>query len=169
MSAPSWPSWESPTAPRPPCWPSGTPAAETVRGGLAGYTPEQSEHAVSSTWYRWRERSRMTAEVLRLRGVGVRHDKSMLLRDVDWTAHSDESWVVIGPNGAGKTTLLQVAATLITPTHGTVEVLGERVDDADLTDLRSRIGMSSSAIAEQVPQNEKVIDLGLTAAYGILS
>ncbi len=93
----------------------------------------------------------MAAEVLRLRGVGVRFDKSMLLRDVDWTAHSDESWVVIGPNGAGKTTLLQVAATLLTPTHGTVEVLGEPLDDADIADLRTRIGMSSSAIADQVP------------------
>jgi iron complex transport system ATP-binding protein len=110
----------------------------------------------------------MAAEVLRLRGVGVRFDKSMLLRDVDWTAHSDESWVVIGPNGAGKTTLLQVAATLLTPTHGTVEVLGERLEDADISDLRTRIGMSSSAIADQVPLSEKVIDLVLTASYGIL-
>jgi iron complex transport system ATP-binding protein len=110
----------------------------------------------------------MTAEVLRLRGVGVRYDKAMLLRDVDWTAHSDESWVVIGPNGAGKTTLLQVASTLITPTHGTVEVLGEKVDEADVADLRTRIGMTSSAIADQVPVTEKVIDLVLTASYGIL-
>jgi iron complex transport system ATP-binding protein len=110
----------------------------------------------------------MAAEVLRLRGVGVRHDKSMLLRDVDWTARSDESWVVIGPNGAGKTTLLQVAATLIMPTHGTVEILGERLDEADISDLRTRIGMSSSAIADHVPSAEKVIDLVLTAAYGTL-
>jgi len=110
----------------------------------------------------------MAAEVLRLRGVGVRYDKSMLLRDVDWTAHSDESWVVIGPNGAGKTTLLQVAATLLAPTLGTVEILGEAVADADIADLRTRIGMTSSAIAEQVPSSEKVIDLVLTAAYGIL-
>jgi iron complex transport system ATP-binding protein len=110
----------------------------------------------------------MSAEVLRLRGVGVRHDKSMLLRDVDWTAHSDESWVVIGPNGAGKTTLLQVAATLLPPTHGTVEVLGESLADADVADLRTRIGMASAVIAEQVPPGEKVIDLVLTASYGIL-
>ena len=110
----------------------------------------------------------MAAEVLRLRGVGVRFDKSMLLRDVDWTARSDESWVIIGPNGAGKTTLLQVAATLLTPTQGTVEVLGERMEDADVADLRPRIGMSSSAIADQVPHSEKVIDLVLTASYGIL-
>jgi len=67
----------------------------------------------------------MSDEVLRLRGVGVRHDRSMLLRDVDWTVRSDESWVIVGPNGAGKTTLLQVAAALRMPTEGTVEILGE--------------------------------------------
>jgi iron complex transport system ATP-binding protein len=110
----------------------------------------------------------MAAEVLRLRGVGVRYDKSMLLRDVDWTAHSDESWVVIGPNGAGKTTLLQVAATLLAPTQGSVQVLGEPLEQADIADLRTRIGMASAAIADNVPQAEKVIDLVLTASYGIL-
>src|SRR5215475_15213747 len=121
-------------------------------------------HAVSSSWKTWREGSRMAAEVLRLRGVGVRLDKSMLLRDVDWTARSDESWVVIGPNGAGKTTLLQVAATLLAPTHGTAEILGEPLHLADVADLRTRIGMTSSAIADQVPLTEKVIDLVLTAS-----
>ena len=110
----------------------------------------------------------MAAEVLRLRGVGVRYDRSMLLRDVNWTAHSDESWVIIGPNGAGKTTLLQVAATLLAPTHGTVEVLGEPAHLADIDDLRTRIGMSSAAVADRVPPQEKVIDLVLTASYGIL-
>jgi iron complex transport system ATP-binding protein len=110
----------------------------------------------------------MAAEVLRLRGVGVRYDRSMLLRDVDWTAHSNESWVVIGPNGAGKTTLLQVAATLVAPTHGSVEILGERLEHADIADLRTRIGMASAAIADHVPHSEKVIDLVLTASYGIL-
>jgi iron complex transport system ATP-binding protein len=110
----------------------------------------------------------MAAEVLRLRGVGVRYNRSMLLRDVNWTAHSDESWVIIGPNGAGKTTLLQVAATLLAPTHGSVEILGEPLALADIADLRTRIGMTSSAIADQVPLGEKVIDLVLTASYGIL-
>jgi iron complex transport system ATP-binding protein len=110
----------------------------------------------------------MAAEVLRLCGVGVRYDRSMLLRDVDWTARSDESWVIIGPNGAGKTTLLQVAATLLMPTHGTVEVLGEPLPQADVADLRTRIGLSSAVIADQVPPQEKVIDLVLTASYGIL-
>jgi iron complex transport system ATP-binding protein len=110
----------------------------------------------------------MSAEVLRLRGVGVRHERSMLLRDVDWTVSSGESWAVIGPNGAGKTTLLQVASALLFPTEGTVEILGESLGETDLADLRTRIGFASTAVADRVPPGEKVIDLVLTASYGIL-
>ena len=110
----------------------------------------------------------MSDEVLRLRGVEVRRDSAVLLRNVDWTAHGDERWILIGPNGAGKTTLLQVAATLMFPTEGTVEVLGERLGEVDIFDLRPRIGLTSAAIAEQVPPGEKVIDLVLTASYAIL-
>ena len=110
----------------------------------------------------------MSDQVLRLRGVGVRHDRSMLLRDVDWTVRSDESWVIVGPNGAGKTTLLQVAAALRAPTEGTVEILGELLQEADLQDLRSRVGLASAAVADEVSPAEKVIDLVLTASYAIL-
>ena len=110
----------------------------------------------------------MSDEVLKLRGVSVRRETSLLLRNVDWTAHEDERWIVIGPNGAGKTTLLQVAATLLHPTEGTVEVLGERLGDVDVFELRPRIGLTSASLAERVPASEKVIDLVLTASYAIL-
>jgi len=107
-------------------------------------------------------------EVLKLRGVSVRRETSLLLRNVDWTAHEDERWILIGPNGAGKTTLLQVAATLLYPTEGTVEILGERLGDVDVFELRPRIGLTSAALAERVPAGEKVIDLVLTASYAVL-
>ena len=110
----------------------------------------------------------MSDEVLRLRGVEVRRDAAVLLRNVDWTAHENERWILIGPNGAGKTTLLQVAATTLFPSQGTVEVLGERLGEVDIFDLRPRIGLTSAAVAEQVPPDEKVIDLVLTASYAIL-
>ncbi len=110
----------------------------------------------------------MSDEVLKLCGVSVRRETSMLLRNVDWTAHEDERWIVIGPNGAGKTTLLQVAATLLFPSEGSVEVLRERLGDVDVFELRPRIGLTSAALAERVPSGEKVIDLVLTASYAIL-
>jgi iron complex transport system ATP-binding protein len=107
-------------------------------------------------------------EVLKLSGVSVRRETSLLLRNVDWTALSGERWIVIGPNGAGKTTLLQVASTQLYPTEGTVDVLGERLGDVDVFELRPRIGLTSAALAEKVPASEKVIDLVLTASYAIL-
>jgi iron complex transport system ATP-binding protein len=110
----------------------------------------------------------MSDEVVRFRGVGIRRGGSMLLRDINWTVHDDERWVVIGPNGAGKTTLLQVAATQLFPSEGTVEILGERLGAADVFDLRPRIGLASAALADRVPPSEKVIDLVLTASYAIV-
>ena len=91
----------------------------------------------------------MPAEVLRLSGVGVCRDQSPLLRDVSWTVRDDERWAIVGPNGAGKTTLLQVAAGLIFPTEGMAEVLGEPVQEADLAELRSRVGISSAAMSRR--------------------
>jgi iron complex transport system ATP-binding protein len=114
----------------------------------------------------------MSQPVLRLRDASVSRDRAMLLRDVNWTVREGESWVIVGPNGAGKTTLLQLAAGLIEPSSGRAEVLGERLDQAsqadpaDLAELRSRVGIASAAVAEQVPRAEKVIDLVMTAGYG---
>ncbi len=110
----------------------------------------------------------MSDEVVRLRGVGVRRGDSMLIRDITWTVHADERWVVIGPNGAGKTTLLQVAAAQLYPTEGSARILGERLGATDVFELRPRIGLASAALADRVPPNEKVIDLVLTAAYAIV-
>ncbi|WP_131735638.1 ABC transporter ATP-binding protein [Actinomadura roseirufa] len=110
----------------------------------------------------------MAGEVLQLRGVGVRREGATLLRDVTWTVDEDERWVIVGPNGAGKTTLLQIAATLLHPTEGSVEVLEEEIGRTDVFELRPRIGLASSALAQKVPEGEKVIDLVLTGSYAIL-
>jgi iron complex transport system ATP-binding protein len=110
----------------------------------------------------------MSDEVVRMGGVGIRRGSSMLLRDVTWTVHDNERWVVIGPNGAGKTTLLQVTAAQLFPSEGSVEILGETLGGTDVFELRPRIGLASAAVADQVPAGEKVIDLVLTASYAIV-
>jgi iron complex transport system ATP-binding protein len=103
--------------------------------------------------------------VLHLSDVSVRRGDAFLLDRIDWTIRAGERWVVIGPNGAGKTTLLQVAAAVLHPTSGVVEILGERLGEVDVFELRPRIGMSSSAFADRLPARGHVLDVVLTSAY----
>jgi iron complex transport system ATP-binding protein len=106
-------------------------------------------------------------DVLDLIGVTVVRDGATLLEDVTWTVREGERWVVLGPNGAGKTTLLQIAGARMHPTRGSVDVLGDRLGEVDVFELRPRIGLSSAAFAETLPAGEKVEDVVLTAAYAI--
>jgi iron complex transport system ATP-binding protein len=101
-------------------------------------------------------------------GVTVRRGASTLLRDVDWTVELDERWVVLGPNGAGKTTLLRLAAAELHPTAGTVHVLGEQLGRVNVFELRTRIGLTSSALGLRVPNDEKVRDVVVSAGWGVL-
>jgi len=103
--------------------------------------------------------------VARLDRVCVRRGDATLLRDLSWTVRSDQRWVVLGANGAGKTTLLQVAAGTIRPDSGSVDLLGESLDETDLDDLLPRVGWASAALADRLPGDERVLDVVLTASY----
>src|SRR3954468_8191125 len=106
--------------------------------------------------------------VLELADVTVRRGAATLIEGVDWTVEEDERWVVLGPNGAGKTTLLQVAAAMIHPTDGVAGILGEVLGTVDVFELRPRIGVTSAALAERIPREEKVVDVVVSAGYGIV-
>src|SRR5688572_11978889 len=106
--------------------------------------------------------------VLAMTGVAVVRDRATLLADVDWTVREGERWVVLGPNGAGKTTLMQVASASLFPTRGRVELLGEVFGSVDLSELRTRVGISSAALGDRVPGHERALDVVVTASYGVL-
>src|SRR3978361_958561 len=109
----------------------------------------------------------MAGEGPRPTGLRVARGGTVLLAAVDWVVRPVEKWAVLGPNGAGKTTLLQIAAARLFPTSGTVDLLEERGGGVDGFELRPRIGLSSAALAERVPADERVLDVVLTAGYAI--
>ncbi|WP_199421825.1 ABC transporter ATP-binding protein [Actinotalea solisilvae] len=105
--------------------------------------------------------------VLDLQDVSIRRGAKTILDHVSWTVADGERWVVLGRNGAGKTTMLQIAAGRMHPSSGTAHVLGERLGAVDVFELRPRIGVASAALADRIPGGETVLDVVLTAAYGM--
>ncbi|WP_427385520.1 ABC transporter ATP-binding protein [Janibacter sp. G56] len=108
------------------------------------------------------------SDVLAFAGVSVVRGDATLLSEIDWEVEEGQRWVVLGPNGAGKTTLLQLAAGRMHPTTGVAGVLGEVLGAVDVFELRPRIGLASAALAERIPPRERVIDVVMTASYGVV-
>jgi iron complex transport system ATP-binding protein len=106
--------------------------------------------------------------ILELSGISVRRGDRVILGPLNWQVLEGERWVILGPNGAGKTTLLQICSSLIHPTTGDINILGEKLGKVDVFELRTRIGLTSSALVEQLPPDELVMDVVLTAAYAML-
>lgn len=106
--------------------------------------------------------------VIDLQEVSLRRDGRVLVGPVTWQVELDERWVVLGPNGAGKTSLLRIAAAQTYPSEGSAVILGERLGRTDVTELRSRVGLSSVVVAGRIPGDEIARDLVVSAGYSVL-
>ncbi|GAA2525926.1 ABC transporter ATP-binding protein [Microbacterium mitrae] len=106
--------------------------------------------------------------VLEFTDTSVRRDGRNIVDSLTWSVEGNERWVVLGPNGAGKTTILRLASAMMHPSSGTVKVLDEQLGRTDVFDLRPRIGIASTAMAKQIPADETVRNVILTAAYSVL-
>jgi heme exporter protein A len=86
------------------------------------------------------DRAAGPALLLSGRGLVRRFGERAAVAGVDIDLRAGQCLVMLGPNGAGKSTLLRIAATLLRPDAGTLEVCGhpcpERADRA-----RGRIGV----------------------------
>lgn len=106
--------------------------------------------------------------VLALHDVSLHRGSNQILSHVSWTVSEGQHWVLLGPNGAGKTTISRLAAARLFPSSGTVEVLDETMGRVDLSELHPRIGLTSSALAQNVLAGETVESVVLSASYGRL-
>jgi ABC-2 type transport system ATP-binding protein len=66
---------------------------------------------------------------LETRGLGKQYGRRWALHDCTLSIPAGKVVGLVGPNGAGKTTLQHLAVGLLTPTSGTIAVLGEEPGD----------------------------------------
>ncbi|MBV9449842.1 MAG: ABC transporter ATP-binding protein [Streptosporangiaceae bacterium] len=64
--------------------------------------------------------------VLAASGLGKAYRRTWALRDCTLAIPEGHVVGLVGPNGAGKSTLLRLATGMLTPTRGTITVLGQR-------------------------------------------
>ena len=77
---------------------------------------------------------------LELRRIEAGYGKTTVLRGVDLVVPAGKTVALLGANGAGKTTLLRTVAGLVRPSAGTIELHGERIEQAP-EHIRTRRGL----------------------------
>jgi ABC-2 type transport system ATP-binding protein len=87
----------------------------------------------------------MSPPALQAEGLTKRYGRRPALTDCTLAMPPGRVVGLVGPNGAGKTTLLHIAVGLLTPTAGSIHVLGER-PAADAAQL-ARVGF----VAQDAP------------------
>src|ERR1700730_17658330 len=82
-----------------------------------------------------------------------------ILRGINWEVGEGENWVILGSNGSGKTTLLSCVTGYVTPSAGTIRVLGRQYGKSDWRELRKEVGLVSSSIRHWIEDQQTAIDV----------
>jgi iron complex transport system ATP-binding protein len=108
------------------------------------------------------------ADILNVTGLCVSRGRTEILRCVDWRVRRGEHWVILGPNGCGKTSLLKSITGYLSPSSGSIALLGETYGETDWRDLRLKIGIVTSALQASIPPAETALETVVSGRYAQL-
>ena len=119
------------------------------------------------------------ADVIGVESLTKRYGDLVAVDDISFSVRRGEVFGILGPNGAGKTTTLECIEGLLTPTAGSISVLGMDIaDDAERIKRRIGVQLQASAYFDYLTLRE-ILDLfaliyrssaspdGLLAAVGL--
>src|SRR6478672_5414715 len=97
--------------------------------------------------------------IISIRDLRVVRGGAEILRGISWIVEPEENWVILGANGSGKTTLLSCVTGYVTPSGGTIQVLGSQYGKADWRELRKQVGLVSSGIRHWIEDQQSAVDV----------
>ncbi len=100
-----------------------------------------------------------------LENVTLSRQNKNLLKDITWKVNKGEHWAILGLNGSGKTSLLKLITAEYWTSQGNVEVLGNKFGGTDISNMRTKIGIVGSFIAERLSPHMLAEKIVLTGKY----
>src|ERR1700730_378628 len=106
--------------------------------------------------------------VLNVRSLRIVRGETVILNDDSWRVKRGEHWVILGANGSGETSLLNALTAYLSPTAGTIDVLGERYGGSDWRELRKRVGLVSSSLRQMMAEDEPALATAVSGRYAVI-
>ena len=100
-----------------------------------------------------------------LKNVTLKRQNKTLLNNLTWEVNKGEHWAILGLNGSGKTSLLKLITAEYWTSDGSVEVLENKFGGTDISNIRTKIGIVGSFIAERLSPHMLAEKIVLTGKY----
>lgn len=111
---------------------------------------------------------RAMGSILEVNDLRVTRGDAAILKNVNWRVGENQHWAILGANGSGKTSLLKALTGYLSPTAGTLGLLGRRYGACDWRELRLQIGVVTSAFNSAIPPAEPAIDTVISGKFAQL-
>lgn len=106
--------------------------------------------------------------ILSVSNLTIRRSETVILDDLSWTVQKGEHWVILGANGSGKTSLLSSLTGYLSPTSGSISVLGETFGETDWRELRTHVGIVSSSVRQLMADHEPALLSVISGKYAMI-
>jgi iron complex transport system ATP-binding protein len=115
-----------------------------------------------------RRKQRAVAPILEVEKLEITRGETAILNQISWRVEPGQHWAILGPNGCGKTSLLSALTGYLSPSDGTVTVLGQTYGESDWRELRQHIGIVSSSILKLMNESEPTIQTVISGKYAMI-
>jgi len=107
--------------------------------------------------------------VINVTNLDYAYGKISVLKDISFQIERGDFFIIIGPNGSGKTTLLRLLAGIFSAGSGTIQILGDSIENYNRKALARKIAYVPQTVPVDFPFTvSEVVLMGRSPHLGML-